>query len=280
MQTLTLPAPAKLNLFLHILGKREDGYHNIQTAFQFVDCCDELTFHLRNDSEIRFTSNLSNIPEENNLVVRAAKRFQKESNCHRGVDIDLKKIIPIAAGLGGGSSDAATTLLALNALWEVSMPLEFLLEIGATLGADVPIFIHGHAAWAEGIGNELTSMIFPEHWYVLLSPPVHVSTKALFNDPRLTRDSAALTISRYHSGEGHNDFEKLLRFEYPEIAHALDWLGQFGKACVTGSGGVVFAGFDTQEEAGTISAQAPSPLKAVVAKGFNQSPLHRALKCF
>ena len=280
MQNLTLSAPGKLNLFLHILGRREDGYHNIQTAFQFIDWCDELTFHARTDKEIHLTSDIIGVPEADNLVVRAAAGLQKESNCHRGVDIHLKKRIPIGAGLGGGSSDAATTLLALNALWETRVSLERLLKMGAMLGADVPIFIHGHAAWAEGIGTELTNMILPEPWYVLIIPPVRAHTETLYNDPRLTRDSAALTISNYHPDQGHNDFEKILRFDYPEIAHALDWLGQFARARMTGSGSVVFAGFDTQEEAGTIAAQVPSPSEARVVKGLNQSPLYRMLKRF
>lgn len=275
MQNVTLPAPGKLNLFLHILGRREDGYHNIQTAFQFIDWCDELLFHVRSDTEIHLTSNIPEVSEADNLVVRAASCLQKESGCRRGVDIDLKKRIPMGAGLGGGSSDAATTLLALNVLWETQLSLERLLEIGATLGADVPIFIHGHAAWAEGTGIALSNVILPEPWYVLVIPPIQVSTEALYNDPRLTRDSAALTISQYEPGQGHNDFEKLLRFDHPEIAHALDWLGRFGRARITGSGAVIFAAFDTQEEAGTIAAQVPSSYKAMAVKGLNQSPLHK-----
>ena len=279
MQNLKLPAPAKLNLFLHIFGKRDDGHHNIQTVFQFVDWCDEITFHVREDDTLHLTSN-TNISEGENLIIKAAKCLQAESGTKRGADINLKKNIPMGAGLGGGSSDAATTLIALNTLWQTNFSQERLLKMGAKLGADVPIFIHGHAAWAEGVGNELTDMILPEPWYVLMIPPVHVSTKALYNDPRLTRDSAALTISSYQPDQGHNDFEKVLRFDYPEIAHALDWLGAFGRARMTGSGSVVFAGFDSQEEAGTIAAQVPSPGEAVVVKGLNQSPLHKMLKRF
>jgi len=277
MQNLSLPSPAKLNLFLHILGHREDGYHNIQTVFQFIDWCDTLRFHVRSDDVIQLHSNMTCLADADNLVIKAAYCLREATGCKQGVNINLQKVLPIGGGVGGGSSNAATTLLALNYLWKTQLPIDELLTLGGTLGADVPIFIYGHAAWAEGIGNELTAIILPEPWYVLLVPELSIRTESLFKDPRLTRDSAALTIDSYHPDQGHNDFEKLQRFDYPEIAKALDWLGQFSKARMTGSGCVVFAGFDSKEEAGTIAAQAPSAYQAQVVQGLNESPLHKML---
>ncbi|MCB1828187.1 MAG: 4-(cytidine 5'-diphospho)-2-C-methyl-D-erythritol kinase [Coxiellaceae bacterium] len=278
MQNLSLPSPAKLNLFLHILGRRNDGYHNIQTLFQFIDWCDTLHFHLRNDDRIVLSSNMVDLPDDQNLIVKAANCLREETGCTYGINIDLQKNLPMGAGIGGGSSNAATTLLALNYLWQTQLNTETLMAIGRRIGADVPIFVYGHASWAEGIGDELTPMILPESWYVLLVPKTSVRTESIYQDPRLTRDSAALTMDHYRPGQGHNDFERLLRFDYPEIAHALDWLGQFSKSRMTGSGSVVFAAFDSKEEAGTIAAQAPPSYQVQVVKGLNESPLHKILK--
>ena len=277
MQNLLLPSPAKLNLFLHILAKRDDGYHNIQTLFQFIDWCDLLRFHVRADDRILLDANMANVSDEENLIMKAATLLRDETNCSKGIEIVLQKNLPVNAGLGGGSSNAATTLLALNYLWQTQLTIEELLALGRRLGADVPIFIYGHCAWAEGIGNELTPMILPELWYLLLIPKVSIRTESMFQDPRLTRDSAALTIDHYHPDQGHNDFEKLLRFDHPEIAQALDWLGQFGKSRMTGSGSVIFAGFDSKDEARTIAAQAPAAYQTQVVKGLNESPLHPIL---
>lgn len=277
MENLSLPSPAKLNLFLHIINQRDDGYHNIQTLFQFVDWCDTLHFHVRSDDGIYLESNMDDVAESDNLIVKAAKHLRSATGCQKGIDIRLEKNLPMGAGMGGGSSNAATTFLALNYLWQTQLPIENLLSLGRDIGADVPIFVYGHAAWAEGIGDELTPMILPERWYVLLVPKVSIRTESIYKDPRLTRDSAALTIDHYHPDQGHNDFEKLLRFDHPEIAHALDWLGQFAKSRMTGSGSVVFAGFDSKEEAGTIAAQAPPDYQARVVKGLNESPLHQVL---
>lgn len=277
MQNLTLPSPAKLNLFLHILGQREDGYHDIQTAFQFIDWCDTMHFHVRSDDAIQIHSNVSSIANASNLAIKAAYCLREATGYKQGVDINLQKNLPMGGGVGGGSSNSATTLLALNYLWQTQLSIDELLTLGRRLGADVPFFIYGHAAWAEGIGDILTAMILPEPWYVLLVPKLMVRTESLFKDPRLTRDSAALTIDHYHPDQGHNDFEKLLRFDFPEIAHALDWLGQFSKARITGSGCTVFAGFDSKEEAGTIAAQAPPTYQVQVVQGLNESPLHKVL---
>lgn len=275
MQNISLPAPAKLNLFLHIISRRDDGYHNIQTLFQLLDWSDNLHFHVRSDDEISLTSNMNGVPDKDNLVIRAANLLRQKTGCSKGIDIEMEKRLPIGAGVGGGSSNAATTLLALNYLWQTQLTHNDLLELGRELGADVPVFIYGHSAWAEGVGDELSAMILPERWYVLLIPEVQIKTSALFKDPRLSLDSDILSIDHYHPDQGHNDFEKLLRFDYAEIAHALDWLGQFAKARVTGTGSVVFAGFDSKEEAGTIAAQAPSAYKVHVVKGLNESPLRK-----
>jgi 4-diphosphocytidyl-2-C-methyl-D-erythritol kinase len=274
---LKLPSPAKLNLFLHITGKRADGYHNLQTVFQFLDYCDELTFTLRNDTQIVINDFSSEVTEQNNLILKAAKILQKLSSTAVGVDIHVKKILPLGGGVGGGSSNAATTLLALNKIWALNLSHAELLSIGLQLGSDVPIFLHGHACWAEGRGEILTPIILPEFWYVLLIPNCRINTATLFGDPRLTRDSEILKITHYSPAVGHNDFEPLVRMDYPEIAHALDWLGQFGKARMTGTGSTVFAAFDIREEASRIAEQSPESFKAVVAKGLNQSPLQTAL---
>lgn len=277
MQHLTLPAPAKLNLFLHILGRREDGYHNIQTVYQFVDFSDVLSFHLLKKPQIKLTPELYNVSHKKNLIIKAVKQLQKTTGCRLGVNITLNKKLPIGAGLGGGSSDAATTLVALNRLWKLNLSLDELAKLGITLGGDVPVFIYGHAAWAEGIGDQLTPIILPEPWYLLLIPPYQVETRKMYNDPRLTRDSAALKITGYRPGDGHNDFETLVRLDYPEIAKALDWLKGVTTARMSGSGGVVFGQFDTREEASRIAAQVPMDYKTVITKGLNHSPLQVAL---
>ncbi len=275
---LTLPSPAKLNLFLHILGQREDGYHNLQTLYQFVDYCDVMRFRVLDHADIQITVEGADIPRQDNLVYQAALLMRQHRNSKKGIDIQLNKRLPMGAGIGGGSSNAATTLLALNVLWEAHLSLEELHQYALGLGADVPVFVHGHAAWAEGIGEQLTSMIVPECWYLLLFVPRHIDTEHIFNDARLTRDSAALTISHYHPWDGHNDFEPVVRLDYPEVATAIDWLKQHAPARMSGSGSTVFAPFDTREEASRIAAQVPENLKAVVVKGLNHSPLHIALQ--
>jgi 4-diphosphocytidyl-2-C-methyl-D-erythritol kinase len=273
--TITLPAPAKINLFLHILNQREDGYHNIQTVFQFLDFFDALTFVRREDKQITLTPEFTDIPFEQNLIIKAARLLQSESKTPYGVDIQLKKRLPVGGGVGGGSSNAATTLHALNALWEINHSVQDLTNLGVSLGADVPVFLHGHAAWAEGIGDQLTPIILPEPWCLLIIPPCKINTMNLYNDSRLTRDSAALRIADYQYNQGHNDFEPIVRFDYPEVSHALDWLKSFGKSRMTGSGGCVFALFDTEEEASRIAAQVPSPYQCKVAKVQNLSPLNK-----
>ncbi len=280
MQHLVLPAPAKLNLFLHVLGRREDGYHNIQSVIQFIDFCDELRFTRLSRQDIELTPILFGVPNSENLIIKAAKLLQQTTGCQFGARITLNKQLPIGAGLGGGSSDAATTLLALNELWKTKLTLKQLADLGAKLGVDVPVFVFGYTAWVEGIGTTLSPIILPQPWYLLLIPSCHISTESLYQDPRLTRHSAPLTIASYQPGQGHNDFEPLVCSDFPEVAHALDWLAQNASSPsrMSGSGGVAFARFDTYEEAGRIAALASSDYQAIVAKGCNQSPLHTALK--
>ena len=273
MKSAGWPAPAKLNLFLHITGQREDGYHLLQTVFQFLDHGDTLHFTLREDGLVRRLNCLPGVAEEQDLVVRAARALQQASGCTHGVDIEVDKRLPMGGGLGGGSSDAATTLVALNRLWGTGLSTETLAQLGLALGADVPVFIHGQAAWAEGVGELLTPVELPEPWFVVLIPPVEVSTAKIFRDPQLTRDTHALKIRDFLAGQGRNDCQDVVARHYPEVAAAIDWLGQHGKAMMTGTGACVFAAFDTQAEAERVFAARPAQWKGFVAHGLNHSPL-------
>lgn len=278
MQTAAAwPAPAKLNLFLHITGRRADGYHQLQTVFQFLDMGDELRFVPRADGEIHRHGELAGVPAEQDLCVRAARLLQQEAACKLGADIHLHKRLPMGGGLGGGSSDAATTLLVLNRLWGLDLPLAQLAQLGLQLGADVPVFVHGHAAWAEGVGEQLTPVDLPEPWYLVLAPAVHVSTAELFADPQLTRDAQPLKIRDFLAGTGGNVFEALVRKRYPPVDEALTWLGQFAKARLTGTGACVFAAFETEAEARAVAEQAQARWTVLLAAGRNCSPLHDAL---
>lgn len=267
------PAPAKLNLFLHITGRREDGYHLLQTVFQFLDHGDTLHFTLRDDGQVQRLSQLPGVPEAQDLVVRAARSLQQASGCTQGVDIEVDKRLPMGGGLGGGSSDAATTLVALNRLWATGLSTDQLAQLGLALGADVPVFIHGQAAWAEGVGEILTPVELPEHWFVVLIPPVEVSTAKIFGDPQLTRDTHALKIRDFLAGHGQNDCQDVVARHYPAVAEAINWLGQHGKAMMTGTGACVFAAFDTQAEAESVFAARPAQWRGFVARGLNRSPL-------
>ncbi|MCW9088146.1 MAG: 4-(cytidine 5'-diphospho)-2-C-methyl-D-erythritol kinase [Gammaproteobacteria bacterium] len=267
------PAPAKLNLFLHITGRREDGYHLLQTVFQFLDYGDTLYFTPRDDGQIRRLTDLPGVAEAEDLVVRAARTLQKVSGCSLGVDISVDKRLPMGGGLGGGSSDAATTLVALNRIWSLGLDVETLAQLGLALGADVPVFIRGHAAWAEGVGDILTPVELDEPWFVVLIPGVNVSTAEIFNDPQLTRATPAIKIRDFLAGQGSNVCQEIVVKHYPAVAEAIEWLGRHGKAMMTGTGACVFAAFETQRQAAAAFAARPQRWEGFIAKGLNRSPL-------
>ena len=267
------PAPAKLNLFLHITGRRADGYHLLQTVFQFLDYSDEVHLTVRSDGAIRRLSDLPGVPQEQDLVVRAAQLLQRESGTPLGADIQVTKRLPMGGGLGGGSSDAATILLALNQLWKTGLTDEQLAALGLRLGADVPVFVHGLATWAEGVGEKFTPVVLPEPWFVVLIPAVSVSTAEIFGAPELTRNSPPITIRAFLAGEGGNVCEPVVRSRYPAVAEALDWLGKYGAARMTGTGACVFAAFDTEAQARQVFATRPEGWNGFVARGCNRSPL-------
>mgnify|MGYP000570741185 CR=1 FL=1 len=276
MTTITLPSPAKLNLFLHITGQRADGYHNLQTIFQFVDYADTLTFTLREDGMITLSPALADIASQDNLIVKAARLLQQQSQSHLGVDIHLNKIIPMGAGLGGGSSNAATTLLALNILWSLHWPNEKLAQLGLSLGADVPIFVYGRAAWAEGVGEALTPLELPEPVYVVLKPDCKIGTREIFSHPALTRDSTPIKVAASEAQDGRNDCESIVTELYPAVRNALSWLRQYGEAKLTGTGSCVFLRCDTREQAQTLLSVCP--FEGFVAPAKNVSPTHQALR--
>ncbi len=274
---LVLPSPAKLNLFLHVCGQRDDGYHNLQTVFQFVDYCDTLTFRLREDNQLRLLTPLNGINPEDNLIIRAARLLQKQIPSQPGADIQIDKKLPIGGGIGGGSSNAATTLAALNRLWQCHFSRSQLQEIGLQLGADVPIFIYGEAAWAEGVGERLQSIDLAEPWYLVIAPPCHVSTAEIFSHKQLTRNTQPIRIAAFLEHGGQNDCEALVSSLYPEVSSALTWLNRFNPARMTGTGACVFAQFATQREAQDVLRQLPNSLQGFIARGANQSPLYKAM---
>ncbi len=280
------PAPAKLNLFLHITGRRADGYHELQTCFQFLDWCDELDFAVRSDGRIERGAGAPGVAPDADLCVRAARALQSAAGCSQGVEIAMVKRIPMGAGLGGGSSDAATTLVALNALWELGFSVNRLAEIGLRLGADVPVFVRGRAAFGEGVGERLTALVGAnapvESNYLILKPRVSISTAAVFQDPELTRNSAPITIAGSLTGALKNDCEPVVRRRYPSVGAALDWLGQFGAPRLTGTGACVFLGLDSLARCSELHAAVPPEFDAWVARGLNDSPLlarARSINC-
>jgi 4-diphosphocytidyl-2-C-methyl-D-erythritol kinase len=277
MNKLVCPAPAKLNLFLHVVGRREDGYHLLQTIFRLLDFSDQLQFTLRDDGEIKLHTPLPGVPEEKDLCVRAAKLLQQESGVSLGVDIFLEKRIPMGGGLGGGSSDAATTLLALNRLWGLGWKREPLCTLGLRLGADVPVFIFGENAFAEGVGEKLSAIALPPAWYLVLMPPVHVSTAHVFASKELTRNTIPIKIPPFSVELGHNDLEPVVCNSYPEVADHLEWLKQLdnrGMTAMTGSGACVFAEFASETAAKTALAQVPADMKGFVARGLDRHPMY------
>ncbi len=273
-------APAKLNLFLHVLGRRPDGYHDLQTVFQIIDLCDTLHIEATDDGRIARDPPpsdplLASLRDEQDLCVRAARLLQTESGSPRGARIHVEKRIPAGGGLGGGSSDAATVLRALNVLWRLDWPLPKLAELGMQLGADVPVFVHGRSAWGEGRGERLTPVELPPRWYVIVHPGVNVSTAAVFNDPQLTRNSPPLTIARFDAADWastRNDCESVVRRRYPEVGAALQWLGQYAPARLTGTGSCVFAAFADERRAREVATSVPATWTGFLARGLQRSP--------
>ncbi|WP_426269635.1 4-(cytidine 5'-diphospho)-2-C-methyl-D-erythritol kinase [Dyella kyungheensis] len=275
------PAPAKLNLFLRIVGRRPDGYHELQTVFRLLDWGDEIRLRVRRDGEIRRLTDVPGVPADTDLVVRAARLLQGQAPPDVGVDIEVEKRIPMGGGLGGGSSDAATALVALNRLWGADLDEDALAELGRQLGADVPVFVRGRSAWAEGIGEKLSPLGLPRRWYVVLDPHEHVPTGALFQASELTRNAPPATISSFASGETvENAFAPVVRARHPRVAAALDWLDGFGRARLSGSGACVFLETGDVERAEAIAERCPAHFTAYVARGEDVSPLHVALARF
>lgn len=275
---LILPAPAKLNLMLHILGRRADGYHELQTLFQFLDHGDELGFAVREDGTICLHTEVPGVPHDSNLIVRAARQLQRQSGCRLGADIWLDKRLPMGGGIGGGSSDAATTLLALDRLWQLRWSENRLAELGLTLGADVPVFVRGRAAFAEGVGEWLRPIELEEPWFLVVAPQVTVSTAEIFSDPELTRNTPALTVRSLLAGGGRNDCQPVVEKRYPEVRNALSWLNKFVPARMTGTGACVFGSFPNRGDADKVARQLPVTMPGFVAQGRNVSMLHRRLE--
>ncbi|MEC7378406.1 MAG: 4-(cytidine 5'-diphospho)-2-C-methyl-D-erythritol kinase [Pseudomonadota bacterium] len=279
---LTLPSPAKLNLFLHIIGRRPDGYHELQTLFQFLDYGDELGFTLTPERPgVRLAEPLAGVPDADNLIVRAAQALMALSpNPLPGVTISVRKRLPMGGGLGGGSSNAATSLLGLKHLWRLGHSLDELAELGLALGADVPVFVHGHAAFGEGVGETLTEAHPPEDWFLVLKPACNINTGKIFSEQGLTRNTPRIKIAPAFEGDAsryRNDCEDVVRKLYPEVNQSLDWLSQFGPARLTGTGACIFGRFPTESAARIIWESKPSGITGFVAQGVNISPLHKKL---
>ena len=277
MDSLTLPAPAKLNLFLHITGRRADGYHLLQTVFTFVDFADTIRLQRRTDGVIQRVTGAVDVPAATDLTVRAAKLLQQTTGSVYGVDIDVTKRIPMGGGLGGGSSDAASVLLGLNHLWQCGLDVDALAALGLRLGADVPVFVRGHAAWAEGVGEQLTPVDLPPAWYVVIHPRVHVPTAELFSAEDLTRNCPPIKLAAFHNGLGVNVFQSVVEKRYPEVAEASSWLARHAKAVLTGSGSCLFAEVSSEIEGTSILQRLPEKWFGFVAKGQVVSPLQQRL---
>ena len=278
MTDLTLLSPAKLNLFLHITGRRPDGYHNLQTFFQLLDYGDTLSFTSRADGRITLAPELPGVSFEQNLIIKAARALEPYKAANAGVDIQLTKRLPMGGGIGGGSSNAATTLVALNHLWDCGLTKNQLQAIGLKLGADVPVFINAQTAWAEGVGEQLQAVEMQPKWFLVVQPDCHVSTAEIFSHKDLTRDTSAIKVAAFLERGGKNDCEALVRKLYPQVDNALIWLQKFDRnAQMTGTGACVFASFESAEEALKVQAQLPKNLPGFVAQGVNQSPLYKLL---
>ncbi|WP_433640580.1 4-(cytidine 5'-diphospho)-2-C-methyl-D-erythritol kinase [Kluyvera georgiana] len=281
--TTTWPSPAKLNLFLYITGQRPDGYHTLQTLFQFLDYGDTLTITPRCDGQLRLLTPVTGVPDEENLIIRAARLLMKAAAetgrlpAGSGADISIEKRLPMGGGLGGGSSNAATVLVALNHLWQCGLPEDELATLGLTLGADVPVFVRGHAAFAEGVGEVLTPVDVAEKWYLVAHPGVSIPTPIIFRDPELPRNTPVRSIETLLNCEFGNDCEVIARKRFREVDDVLSWLLEYAPSRLTGTGACVFAEFDTELAARQVLEQAPEWLQGFVAKGVNLSPLKQAL---
>ena len=280
MSTLSLPSPAKINLFLHIIGQRSDGYHNLQTLFQLLDFGDKLVFRSNRSGNIKINGNIDGVDEKNNLIFHAATLLQKSTGCDLGCTIDLTKNLPMGAGLGGGSSNAATTLVGLNALWKCGLTANQLSDLGKTLGADVPVFVHGESAFAEGIGDILTPLTLPQRWFLVITPNCHVSTREIFSNPQLTRNSSPIKIRALSGIEYRNDCQDVVSKLHPAVGTVLQWVENFSAPLMTGTGASVFCSFDSKSEAQHVLSKLPKQWTGFVAKGVNRSPVHEQLHDF
>ena len=273
------PSPAKLNLFLHILGKQENGYHSLQSLFQMLDHGDKLAFHVTNDNAVTMYEPLPGVPDSENLIIRAANLLKPHAERKSaGAAITLEKVLPMGGGIGGGSSNAATTLVALNHLWNCGLSDVELAELGLSLGADVPIFVYGKTAFAQGVGEDITPCAQPEYWYLVVNPGIHISTAEVFSAPDLPRDTPAMLWDDYHYERTRNDCQEIVCNRYPEVAKLLQWLVHYAPSRMTGTGACVFATFTDQNLARQVQAMLPAPWQSFVAKGVNQSPLKQKLQ--
>jgi 4-diphosphocytidyl-2-C-methyl-D-erythritol kinase len=267
------PAPSKLNLFLHIIGKRSDGYHEIQTVFQILEFGDELQFLPSENNQVNLTGNYTGVNQKDDLIFRAAELLRLTTGIKHGICISVNKRIPMGGGLGGGSTNAATTLVALNQIWSTGLSITELAELGLKLGADVPIFIHGQSAWAEGVGEKLTPLTLPEDWFLIIHPGCSVNTREIFEIPDLTRNTSPITIRDFDAGCYHNDFEVVVYRKFPEIEEAAAWLGKWTKANLTGTGACIYGRFENKQSAIQAFNNIPGKWQGFVSKGLNTSPL-------
>ncbi len=275
---MELSSPAKLNLMLHITGRRPDGYHLLQTVFQFIDLYDRISFEVTDTGTVRRIGDNQGIDEQQDLLVRAANLLKRHSGSRHGVDIAVNKQIPMGGGLGGGSSNAATCLLALNRLWNLNLPVDELAALGLSLGADVPVFVRGHAAWAEGVGELIEPLDLPESWYLVLHPGINVPTSQIFNDQQLTRNCDPITIRGFLDSGGENVCEPVARRLFPPIDQSLNWLAERAEAKMTGTGACIYAAFDSQENAEKVKSAVPAEWSAWVARGLNHNPVLEELE--
>lgn len=278
MDKLVLLAPAKLNLFLHINRQQENGYHELQTIFQLIDYCDTLIFTPRKDRQIRINTKIPDVYEKNNLIIRAAKTVQQQDQKRRGIDISIVKKIQPRSGLGGSSSCAAATILALNQLWNLKLPLQQLLQLGLQICPSIPAFVYGKACWAENLGEKITPLELPTPWFVIIIPPIHISTAEIFFDEKLKKNSPKVEFSLSLLETITNSCQLITARRYPEVAQTLNWLNQFSTAQMTGTGTAVFARFESRTKANDVLKLLPNHLKGFVAQGLNTSPLLTALK--